>query len=229
MGNEALQSKALNELKSLASSHPTIVTVQLCAAQVNWMAGEIAAAYPLLCTATTNHNPECLALKIQMLLKIDRLDLAQKEFLHLQRVAGDDSVLVELAGIYIALATGRSKAADAEHTIMTLSEQYGPSVYLLNLLATAAAIQGNFTNAEAKLQGCLRDFDDITAAQRAETLVNLICVLHQQPTTKAAEAATALSQLQALSPPTLCSQQFLVHYELVVSAYDREAARYMTA
>jgi Coatomer epsilon subunit len=218
----------LNELKSLASSHPTVVTVQLCAAQACLMAGETSAAYPLLCTATTNHAPECVALKIQILLKIDRLDLAQKEFQHLQRLVGDESVLVELSSIYIALATGRSKAADAEHLIMTLSEQYGPSVYLLNLFAAAAAVQGNFTGAEAKLQGCLRDFDDMTAAQRAETLANLIGVLHQQPSSKAAEAAVAVQQLLALQPPTPCSLQFASNYERVVSAYDREAARYMT-
>jgi coatomer subunit epsilon len=183
----------------------------------------------LLSSPTTNNAPECIALKIQILLKIDRLDLAQKELQHLQRIIGEESVLVELCTIYIAFATGKSKAADAEHVIVTLSEQYGPSVYLLNLLAVASSIQGNVAAAEAKLNGCLRDYkDEMTKAQESETLCNLVAVLHQQPSTKSAEAAAAVQQLLSLQPPTPCSLQFKSNYERVVSAYDREAARYMT-
>jgi Coatomer epsilon subunit len=222
--------KIYNSLKSLASSHPTNATVQLCTAQVALMNNETQYAYQLLISSNhTNSNPECIALKIQIYIKIDRIDLAQKELLHLQRIVGEDHVICELCMIYIALAIGTSQANDAEHRLITLSEQYGPSVYLLNILSIAFSVQGNYIMAEQKLQECLRDFqNEMTTAQKVETLMNLSCIYHQQPTTKVVEANTTINELLQ-QPSTGCSiQQFQMNYERVVSAYDREATRYMT-
>ena len=154
IGNDGMQTTVYDQMKSLASSHPTVLTVLLCTAQVALMANETSYAYQLV-SSLSNH-PECMALKIQIYLKIDRIDLANKELVALQKIAGEESVLVELSMIYIGLMTGRSMGNDMEHRITTLCEQYGPSVYLLNLLSIAFIVQGNATMAESKLQECLQ-------------------------------------------------------------------------
>jgi Coatomer epsilon subunit len=226
----ATMESILDQMKALASSLPTIVTVQLCTAQVALMANETALAYQLLSSSNaTNSHPECMALKLQIYIKIDRLDLAQKELEQIQKTIGEESVIVELCLIYVALATGKSVGADAEHRITTLCEQYGPSVYLLNLMAMAYMVQGNPTAAEAKLQECLRDFvEEMTPTPKSETLNNLCTVYHQQPSTTIEKGHGTVQELLSFTPPTVCSIQFQTNYERVTSAYDREAARYMT-
>jgi tetratricopeptide (TPR) repeat protein len=226
-----------NTMKSHASNNPTNGTVQLCTAQVAIMNHETQYAYQLL-ASTNSNNVDCIALKIQLLLKIDRIDLAQKELHTLQRLVGEDHVLVELCIIYIALSIGTSQANDAEHRLITLCEQYGPSIYLLNLLSVAYSIQGNYVAAEQKLQECLRDFNtEMTISQKVDTYLNLLCIYHQQPNTKTTDATNLLNELISMynnstttSSSSSCSslQQFHTNYERVVSAYDREAIRYMT-
>lgn len=223
------QSALLDQLKSLAGTGEAGPTAQLAAAQVCLAAGETAAAYQFVCstntnTTNTNTTPEMLACKIQIFLKLDRLDLATRELQHLQRVAGEESVLAELCAVYIYLATGSSMAADAEHSINSLAEQYGPSVYLLNLLAVALALQGDCVQAEAKLQECLRDFAEVQPQH--ETLANLVCVQTQQQQSKTQEAAAAVQQLLTTTTPSPCSVQFAANLERVTAAFDREAAKY---
>ena len=230
IGNEAVQESVYDQMKSLASSHPAVVTVQLCTAQVALMANETSYAYQLVSSASS--HPECMALKVQICLKIDRIDLAQKELVQLQKVAGEESVLVELCTIYIGLMTGRSIGNDMEHRITTLCEQYGPSVYLLNLLSIAFMVEGNATVAESKLQECLRDFsnskDDMTPLQKSDTLINLCTVTYQQPSKSMVDGPNMVQELLTLQPPTYSSMQFKTNYDRVNMAYDREAVRYMT-
>lgn len=228
-----VQATVYDQMKSLASSHPTVVTVQLCTAQVALMANETSYAYQLVSSSPpASTNPECMALKVQIYLKIDRIDLAQKELVQLQKTAGEESVLVELCTIYIGLMTGRSIGNDMEHRITTLCEQYGPSVYLLNLLSIAFMVEGNATAAEGKLQECLRDFsnskDEMTPLQKSETLINLCSVTYQQPSKSMVDGPNMVQDILTLQPPTYSSMQFKTNYERVTMAYDREAVRYMT-
>ena len=210
-----------DQLKSLAGTGEPGATAQLAAAQVCLAAGETATAYQLLVSSSANSNPELTACKIQVLLKLDRLDLAKQELTVLQRAA-EESVLAELCGVYIHLATGASMAGEAEHSINSLAEQYGPSVYLLNLLAVALAVQGDFATAETKLQESLRDFAEIRPQH--ETVTNLVAVLTQQM--KVTEAAAAVQQLLTAPTPSTCSLHFAANLERVTTAFDREAAKY---
>ena len=237
LGNDMVQGSVYDQMKSLASSHPTVVTVQLCTAQVALMANETSYAYQLVSSSApvVASHPECMALKVQIYLKIDRLDLAQKELVQLQKVAGEESVLVELCTIYLGVMTGRSMGNDMEHRITTLCEQYGPSVYLLNLLSIAFMVAGNATAAEGKLQECLRDFaHEMTPLAKSETLINLCTVTYQQPSKTGGvddggESGPSMVQdILSLQPPTYASRQFQTNYERVTTAYDREAVRYMT-
>ena len=229
VGNESVQESVYDQMKSWASSHPTVVTVQLCTAQIALMANEVSYAHQLVSSSPSSSHPECMALKVQIYLKIDRIDLAQKELVQLQKTAGEESVLVELCTIYIGLMTGRSIGNDMEHRITTLCEQYGPSVYLLNLLGLAYMVQGNATAAESKLQECQRDFqEEMTPLQKSETLINSCTVTYQQPVKSMVDGPKLVQEILTSATPTYSSIQFQSNYERVTMAYDREAVRYMT-
>lgn len=211
----------VDALKTLAGTGEPGPTALLAAAQVCLDVGDTAAAYQFATSGAS--TTELWACKIQILLRIDRLDMAKREVVALQRVA-EESVVAELCQIYAHLATGSSMASDAEHAINSLLEQYGPSVYLMNLLAAALALQGDYAAAETKLQECLRDLQDEQPAQH-ETLVNLVAV--QTQLGKTTEANATLEQLLTAAPvPSSCSVQFAANLLKVTTAFDREAAKY---
>ena len=79
---------------------------------------------------------EHLAMCVQIYIKIDRLDLA-RESLNLLKQADEDSILAQLTSAYIAIGQGSSRSDDAVHILAGLSEQYGPSLMLLNCMAVA--------------------------------------------------------------------------------------------
>lgn len=159
---------------------------------------------------------EHIGLKLQILLKIDRLDLA-KTLVQTMRTTDEDSIITQLCTIYVHLAEGRSGAADAEHTLNMLSEQYGPSTFLLNLTACALISNGNYNEAEMKLQECINDHNETSSP---DTLVNLITsYVHQNKMTLAYQI---VDELQTKYP----NHPFHSGLERVTSAFDREAIKY---
>lgn len=216
-GNTAKQSRILDQLKTLASSDPN-TTAQLTAAQVCLASDDTASAWNFISNATT---PEMMACKLQILLKLDRPDLAQQQ-LTLMKKENEESVLGELASVYLQLYQGSSQAGDAEHTLNALTEQYGPSVFLLNLLAAALAVQGDYAAAETKLMEALKDFGEIQPQH--ETYTNLIAVLHQQ--NKKTEAAAMVDTLLGSTLPNATSLAFKEGLQRVTAAFDREAIKY---
>jgi coatomer protein complex subunit epsilon len=216
-GNTSKQNRILDQLKSLASSDPN-TTAQLTAAQVCLASDDTASAWNFVSNSTT---PEMMACKLQILLKLDRPDLAQQQFA-LMKKENEESVLGELASVYLQLYQGSSQAGDAEHTLNSLTEQYGPSVFLLNLLAAALAVQGDYVAAETKLMEALKDFGEIQPQH--ETYMNLIAVLHQQ--NKKAEAAAMVETLLGSTLPNATSLAFKEGLQRVTAAFDREAIKY---
>jgi len=153
----------------------------------------------------------CLCVQIYILL--DRLDLAQKT-LQLLRKTDEDSILTQLASVQVALATGSSMAGEAVHTLNQISEQYGPSPMLLNLMACAQMQGGNYADAERKLAQAREEF----GADDADTLVNLI-VASQYQHKPVGDHVAALKQ------------QYPAHFlslglDTVGGAFDREAIKY---
>jgi len=193
-------------------------TAQLTAAQVCLAADDTAAAWTFVSNAST---PEMIACKFQILLKLDRPDLAQQQLALLKR-ENEESVMAELCGVYLQLHQGASQASEAEHTLNSLAEQYGPSVFLLNLLASALAVQGDYAAAETKLQEALKDFAEVQPQH--ETHINLVAVLHQQ--NKKAEAAAVVDELMGTTKPTSTSLAFKEGLQRVTTAFDREAVKY---
>ena len=218
-GDAAKQASILDQLKTMAGTGDatTNPTAQLTAAQVCLAADDTAAAWTFLSSGTT---PEQIACKLQILLKLDRLDLASKQLELLKR--DEESVLAELCSVYVRLYQGASQAGEAEHTLNSLSEQYGPSVFLLNLLATALAIQGDYAAAETKLREALNDFSEIQPQH--ETQINLISALQQQ--NKGAEAAAMVEEVLSTTRPSATSLHFAEGFQRVTAAFDREAIKY---
>jgi len=156
---------------------------------------------------------EQISLCVQIYILLDRLDLAEQTLQQL-RNTDEDSMLTQLSSVQVALATGSSMAQEAVHTLNQISEQYGPSPMLLNLMACAHMQAGNYAEAEQKLKQAREEF----AADDADTLVNLI-VTSQYQHKPVGEYVAALKQ------------QYPNHFlslglDTVGGAFDREAIKY---
>jgi coatomer protein complex subunit epsilon len=200
----------LDALKTLAASSPT-PAVQLTTAHVLLAAGQTKEALQQVFGGATMEH---MSMILQIYLKLDRLDLAKNQLAALKQ-KDEDAVLTQLGSVYLSLAMGSSGAADGVHVLNSLTEQYGASPFLLNLMAAGLMIQGEYTAAETKLQECLRDFNEVVIP---DTLVNMIVCSVQQNKSP----AEFVSKLQMQFP----SHPFNAGLERVTVAFDRESIKY---
>jgi len=184
-------------------------SVQLTAAHVFLASGMKKEALQCVHEGQTMEH-KCLALQIY--LQIDRLDLAQSELATMKRM-DEDSVLSQLGSVYIALATGSSMAKEAVHTLNQLSEQYGPSTFLLNLMSCAYMSGEMYEAAFQQLEQARTDF-----VADSDTLANMIvCSQHLGK-----PVAPLIQQLKTQYP-----SHFMVKgLEMVEGAFEREAIKY---
>ena len=168
------KSSVVDNLKVLIASPEAAgnTSLQLTACHVFMAANQLKDALQCVHLGLTMEH---LAMCIQLYIKIDRLDLAN-EALNLLKQADEDSILAQLTSAYLAIATGRSRADDAVHMLMGLSEQYGPSLMLLNCLAVANLVGGKYEAAESNLREAI---DEFGGENDADTLVNMVvCGTH---------------------------------------------------
>jgi len=201
----------VDQIKSLLGSNSGDASVQVTASHVLLVAGQTKEALQCVHGGTTM---EQMAMALQIYLKIDRLDLAQSQLRKL-RQHDEDSVLAQLGSVYVMLATGSTAAADAVHVLHSLSEQYGPSPLLLNLMACALMQQGDYDGASQKLEECLRDHAEISLP---DTLINMIACtvqLNNSPD-------QYLQQIRQQYP----NHVFCQGLDRVTQAFDREAVKY---
>ena len=188
--------------------------VQLTAAHVFMDAGKLKEAMQCVHAGSTMEHLSCA---LQIYVALDRLDLA-RQTLQQMKQTDEESPLTQLASVHVALATGSSVSKDAIHTLNQLSEQYGPSVFLLNLMACAYLQQGLYDKAEAKLDQARTE---LGATDDADTLVNTIVAYQYQQK----PVGTLVEQLRRQFPHHFLSKGL----EVVEGAFEREAVKYRVA
>mmetsp|Transcript_18644 Transcript_18644/g.45036 ORF Transcript_18644/g.45036 Transcript_18644/m.45036 type:complete len:293 (-) Transcript_18644:92-970(-) len=207
-GSEAQTQGLVQQLQSMLGDPSP--SVHLTAAYVLLQAGMKKEALQCVHQGTTlEHTAVC----VQIYIMIDRLDLATQTLAQMRR-QDEDSMLTQVTSVHVALATGSSAASEAVHTLNQLSEQYGPSPFLLNLTACAYLQAGNYVEASSKLEQAREEFQ----AADVDTLVNSIVALQYQdkPTDE------LVGQLKTQYPNHFLSQGL----ETVQGAFDRESIKY---
>eukprot|EP00164_Ancoracysta_twista_P000576 GFYU01000761.1.p1 GENE.GFYU01000761.1~~GFYU01000761.1.p1 ORF type:complete len:294 (-),score=81.16 GFYU01000761.1:115-996(-) len=116
---------------------------------------------------------EMLALMVQILLRMNRVDLAEKELKTMQGI-DDDATLTQLCTAWVSIALGGNKIEEAYHIFQDLGEKYNTSQMLLNGQAACLLHMKRYGEAE-KL--CLEALSKSNSDP--DTLSNLItCYLH---------------------------------------------------
>mmetsp|Transcript_4254 Transcript_4254/g.5848 ORF Transcript_4254/g.5848 Transcript_4254/m.5848 type:complete len:298 (+) Transcript_4254:21-914(+) len=185
-------------------------TVQIIAATLFMYEDNMKEAFKVI---KSGSSMEQHALLVQMYLKIDRLDLAQKQ-LKTMKSLDEDSTLSMLSSAWINLSVGVGKAQDAAYIYEELIDKYGASAALLNGLAVAKMQQGQFDEAEVNLQEALTK-----APSDADSLANLICVSHHLQRTPEV-INRYLSQLKIKAP----QHSLVVALNTFNGAFDRVAS-----
>ena len=161
---EALEQAAAWAEDPAAASNPTAALV---AGMLFALEGNLEAALKACHSGLTL---EMMALSVQVLLRMDRVDAAEKAVRAMSAV-DDDATLSQLAAAWVGLHQGGAKVQEAYYIYQELGDKFTWTVRLHNGLAACQMRMGRWEDAEAEL---LQAFEK--NAKDADTLANLAVV-----------------------------------------------------
>lgn len=173
-------------------------------------------APPLGGTAADAHAPAArsMALSVQILLKMDRADVAEKTAKQMAAI-DDDATLTQLAGAWVNVSLGGAKVQDAAYAFQELADKYTWTPKLYNGSAACRMCMGAHDEAEKDLLEALtKDGKD------AETLANLIVTGMHLGRRGGAKLRTYMTQLRAVAP----NHALLAKQQALEESFDAAAA-----
>ena len=161
-------------------------------------------------------TPEHAALRIQILLKMNRLDVAQRELAELTNSSDDDAVVTQLAQGWVYAAMGGSKCEEASYIFQELMDKFDPTVMLMNSLAVCKLHMEQYPEADELLQSALEENPD-----DVDTIVNSI-VVGRHMNKPEEEVRDLLAKLAQKDPNNI----FLAEWKEAAANFDSLAATF---
>jgi coatomer protein complex subunit epsilon len=189
----------------------TIASLQLTMATLLALDGpqgaDLKAAVKCIHTAQTMEHQVML---VQLYLRMDRVDIAQKQVMKMKQI-DEDCTLTTMAQAWVNLASQPQKAQEAAYIYEELSDKYGASCMLLNGQAAAKMHLGAYDEAETLLTDALNKNPGDN-----DTLANLI-VVGQHISRDEEITQRYLTQLKKQAP----NHQLVTALAIFEGAFDR--------
>jgi len=217
--DEANTSEIAASLSSLLSNNNSSnPTLQLVASQIYLKMNNTSAALQQVhLRATMEHLAQCAEIHLNM----GRRDLAKEDLSVMQRGA-DDAILTQLVNVWVSIKGGAGECENAVYILNMLSEQYGPSVSLLNSLAVAKMGEGDWAGAESKLLEALSESESVGENDNANSLINLVACYSHMGEGKKDKLGEYLMRLKE----EYKEHDFVVRLGVVEGAFDRVSVKF---
>lgn len=137
-------------------------------------------AFDMLSNSPSGSNLEILISKVQLLLSLDRPELAMKELDKMKEI-DDEHPLSVLAHVWCLLRKG-TESEEADYLLDGLTSKFDTTPLLANLKIVAQMQSGNYSEAYSQIKECqesLKEQQNIDKEQFRITITNEItCLLH---------------------------------------------------
>jgi len=135
---------------------------------MKYLDGDLESALQVLQRARRSFD--CMALTVQIMLRLARIDLA-RDILGVMTAVDDESTIVQMTNVSINIAMGGEYVKEAYYICEELSQRFTPTPMLQNAMAVSLIKQGNYSEAEALLQR-IQEADP----NQADAMANMVVV-----------------------------------------------------